>query len=141
MPNIVNVRGDFAGGFTFSKSFTGTITNSFGIGSLEPEKWVADVKENIIKNLPEGKSFKISIIPHPRHKDKEDFVGQFANLSEIVKDTGADGVEYDLSCPNFVSSEGDVYADPKFTLEIVETARVVVGKYPILIKVGHLDNF
>ncbi|MBI1971876.1 MAG: hypothetical protein HYS53_01105 [Candidatus Aenigmarchaeota archaeon] len=141
LPNVINVSGDFAGGFSFSKDFTGTITNTFGIGSPDPEKWVEDVKENIIKNLPKGKVFKISVIPHPKHKTREDFVGQFANLSAIVKETGADCVEYDLSCPNLSSSEGDVYADPKLTREIVESARTVVGKYPILIKVGYLDNF
>lgn len=141
LPNIVNVQGNFEKGFIFSEKFTGTITNTFGIGSLDPEKWVEDAKENIIKNLPKGKTFKISVIPHPKHKTKEDFVRQFSNLSAIVKKTRADGVEYDLSCPNLVSSEGDVYADPKLVLEIVESARDVVGKYPIFIKVGHLDNF
>jgi len=144
LPNIVNIEGNWSDGFILSEKFTGSITNSFGIGSLAPKDWMKDL-ERMVKNLPQGKTFKISVIPHTSRKTLEETINSFVELSLMVKQVGADGVEFDLSCPNFIASEGmkgEIYQDAKFTLEITEAVRNEVGNdFPILLKVGYMKGY
>ncbi len=144
LPNIIAVEGNWKDGFIASERFTGSITNSFGIGSLAPKDWMKDL-EPMVKNLPKDKSFKISVIPHTSKKTSEETINSFVELSLIVKKLGADGVEFDLSCPNFTASEGakgEIYQDAKFTREITEAVRDEVGKgFPILLKVGYSHDY
>jgi len=146
LPNIVCIKGGWEDRFEIVDKFTGSITNSFGIGSLAPEEWSADLS-NFIRNLNDSKTLKISTVCTPsKGETQESIIEQFVNLSRIVKQTGSHGVEFDLSCPNIApgesSSEGDIYTDAKQTRKITEAVRNEVGnKLPIFLKVGYLKDY
>lgn len=146
LPNIVCIEGDWKSEFKLVDKFTGSITNSFGIGSLPPEEWSRDLT-NFIRNLDQLKTLKISTVcTTSKGETQESIIEQFVNLSRIVKQTGSHGVEFDLSCPNIApsesSSEGDIYTDDKLTRKITEAVRDEVGtKFPIFLKVGYLKDY
>jgi len=145
-PNILSIEGDWENEFIVKSEFTGSITNSFGIGSLSSEEWMKDL-EPFIKKLPRGKTLKISVVATPEKGDTdEDIINQFVLLSSLVKKIGSHGVELDLSCPNIHKtggkSEGDIYQDSTFTRKISESIRAEVGNgFPILLKVGYLNDY
>lgn len=142
LPNILAVAGDFREGFTVSESFTGTITNSFGIGSPSPEGWMNDYGA-MAAGLAHGKAFVMSVTATADHKTAaEEIIEQYASLAERVKAVGADAVELNLSCPNGLTLEGALYADAHLSRKVLDKVLDAVGPgYPVLVKVGHLKDY
>src|SRR5581483_1362297 len=53
---------------------------------------------------------------------------------------GADVVEADLSCPNVARREGEVYLDIKLSAAIARAMKPVVGRRPVLLKIGDIAD-
>jgi dihydroorotate dehydrogenase len=142
LPNILQVEGNFEDGFVVSDEFRGSITNSFGIGSLDIKKWSKDYK-SLVEELPKEKALIISVTATPtKNSDRHEIARQYAKLSKLVKRVGSNAVELNFSCPNVTTKEGNIYSDPKLSSDIVDSVLDEVGpRYPILVKVGYLPSY
>lgn len=142
LPNILFIEGNFDTEFVRVDEFSGSMTNSFGMASPPPNEWSKDIAY-AAGSIPPSQILKVSVVSTPTQNGSEnETVSQFAHLAELVRASGVEGVEFNLSCPNVAATEGDIYMDPKFTARIVEAARDRVGpSYPIFLKVGYLDDY
>ena len=142
LPNVVHVKGDFEKGFSASDEETGSLTNSLGMPTPEPDTWAEEAKK--VAGEKEGKLFVMSVTATVLGETgPEEVAGQFAALASKVKSLGADAVELNLSCPNVLPGEGgETFTDPVLSGRIVGAVRSAVGTgYPILAKVGYLKDY
>ncbi|HXW36342.1 MAG TPA: hypothetical protein VEJ36_00315 [Nitrososphaerales archaeon] len=142
MPNILNVRGDFESGFVTSQEFTGSITNSLGMPTPEPEVWFHDASE--LAKRAADRYFVMSVTATLQSgSGEEDMLEQFSDLSGRARRTGADAVELNLSCPNVTAGEGGyTFADAKLSGRVVDSVRSEVGSgFPIFVKAGYLEDY
>jgi len=113
-----------------------TITNSFGMPSLEPSGWQEDV-EKALNHLREGQILIVSGVG--TFEDSEGkLVQDFVRVASMIKETGVPMVELNLSCPNTAEGEGTIYTDPQLAGRIAREVRKVLKDTPLLIKVGLL---
>lgn len=142
MPNVVHVDGDFERGFVTKEDATGSITNSLGMPTPDPDTWKREARR-----VAEGKGKRFFIMSVTatagRETTKEDVLSQFSELSSEAKRIGADAVELNLSCPNVLPGEGgETFTDPKLSGEVVESVRGEVGSsYPVFVKTGYLADY
>lgn len=113
------------------------VTNSFGIPSQTKEFLVEDI-EKTNQALAPGQVMIVSIVGTPR--EGEDFLEDFAICSQIAKEGGAKIIEADLSCPNVVTCEGNLYTSPEMVAEIGKRIKKVIGDLPLIIKVGVIED-
>ncbi len=113
-----------------------TITNSFGMPSLEPPDWQEDV-ERALDHLRKGQVIIVSGVG--TFEDSEErLVQDFVRVSSMIKETGVPVVELNFSCPNTAEGEGVIYTDPPLAGRIAREVRKVLEDTPVLIKVGLL---
>ena len=141
MPNLLNVRGDFERGFVSSEATTGSITNSLGMPTPDPEVWQNDART--MAGIKGDRFFVMSVTATPDAGGEESMLAQFASLAAASKKSGADAVELNLSCPNVLPGEGgETFTDAELSGKVVDAARSGVGTdYPIFVKVGYLDDY
>lgn len=141
MPNLLNVRGDFHRGFVAGDEITGSITNSLGMPTPEPEVWKREARR--MARIKGDRFFVMSVTATPDGGGEEDMLSQFASLALAGKRAGADAVELNLSCPNVLPGEGgETYTDAKLSGRVVDAVRRGVSSgYPIFVKVGYLDDY
>jgi len=141
MPNLLNVRGDFQTGFVSSTELTGSITNSLGMPTPEPEVWQSDARK--LAEVKRDRYFVMSVTATPDPGGEDSMLSQFSTLAAMSKKVGADAVELNLSCPNVSPGEGgETFTDPKLSGKVVGAVRAAVGTdFPIFVKVGLLDDY
>ena len=113
-----------------------TITNSFGMPSLPPEKWQEDI-DRVRQELLPGSLFigsGVGTFSGTSWELKRDF----ARVAAMLKEAGVDAVEVNFSCPNVKNGEGSIYTDADFSAEILEAVRKEIGDTPLIVKVGFL---
>lgn len=114
-----------------------TITNSFGVPSLEPKTWMADI-EKANSYLSDGQVMIVSINGTPGLK--RSLEDDYAYCASMAKEAGAKIIEANYSCPNVCTGEGSIYSDAAFSAKISETIRKSIGNTPFLIKMGMVDS-
>lgn len=141
MPNLLNVTGDFRKGFVSEDRVTGSMTNSLGMPTPEPEVWKREARR--MAGLKGDRFFVMSVTATPGGGGEEEMLTQFADLALAAKSAGADAVELNLSCPNVLPGEGgETFANARLSGRIVHTVRGAVGsEYPVLVKVGYLGDY
>ncbi len=113
-----------------------TITNSFGMPSLDPKGWQEDV-ERAKGALREGQLLIVSVagtFEDTQSKLVEDFV----RVAAMAMEAGAPAVELNLSCPNVAGGEGAIYTDAELAGWVVREVKRVLNGVPLFIKVGFL---
>jgi dihydroorotate dehydrogenase len=109
------------------------ISNSFGNACLES----ARVKEDIAltkKSLSEGQVLIVSV--YGEGASLESMSRDFAAAALIAKESGADIIELNLSCPNLLKSGEPLYWNAECVYEITKQVVKSVADIPILIKLG-----
>ena len=141
MPNILNVSGDFRKGFVVADEVTGSITNSLGMPTPEPDVWKREARR--VARMKGSRFFVMSVTATPQKGTEEEVLSQFGELALAGKAAGADAVELNLSCPNVLPGEGgETFANPKLSGKIVDAVRSRVGsQLPILVKAGYLEEY
>jgi len=141
MPNLLHVRGDFERGFVASEEVTGSITNSLGMPTPEPEVWKREARQ--MAAVKGDRFFVMSATATVEGGTEEDLLSQFAALALEGKLAGADSVELNLSCPNVLPGEGgETFTNAKLSGRVVDSVRKSVGSgYPVFVKVGYLDDY
>jgi dihydroorotate dehydrogenase (NAD+) catalytic subunit len=115
-----------------------TITNSFGVPSLEPKQWMADI-EKANSYLGTGQVLIVSINGTPGLKNRS-LEEDYAYCAALAKEAGAQIIEANYSCPNVCTGEGSIYSDAEFSARISGFIRKEIGNTPFLIKMGMVDT-
>ncbi len=114
-----------------------SITNSFGMPSANPEKWMADI-EKANSYLSRGQVMVVSVVGTPG--ESKNLTEDYAHLAFLAKEAGAKIIEANYSCPNVCSGEGSIFTDPELSGEISEAIRKEIGNTPFMIKVGNFSD-
>lgn len=142
LPNLMHVSGDFRHHFVASDRVTGSITNSLGMPTPEPNSWKEDARR--VAEANGDRFFVMSVTATVGEGDGEhEVLSQFSELALEGKRAGADAVELNLSCPNVLPGEGgETFRDPRLSGRVVDAVRRSVGSdYPVLAKVGYLNDY
>jgi dihydroorotate dehydrogenase (NAD+) catalytic subunit len=117
-----------------------TAVGSIGMPSAAPEFWQADI-QRCRTRLSAGQALIVSIVATAEPAmTEDDFVGEFELLAAMVRASGAQAVEANLSCPNVQRREGEVYRAPDLAARIAAAVRRGAGDLPVLLKVGPVED-
>lgn len=116
-----------------------SITNSFGVPSRAANVWQADGKK-AISYAGKGQVLVLSFMGTVRaNQTQKEFVDDFIQTAKLSYETGAKVLEANLSCPN-IGNEGLVCYNLEATKKIVKGIRKVIGKTPLILKIGYFSN-
>lgn len=113
---------------------------SFGMPSKAPSEWMPDVTRARECLMP-GQVLVVSVVASPAAGSTEaDIVSDFADLAAMAVDAGAQVVEANLSCPNVLTAEAQIYQDPDLSRKVATAMRKSAGSVPIILKSGYFDT-
>jgi dihydroorotate dehydrogenase (NAD+) catalytic subunit len=116
-----------------------TITNSFGIPSMDPDFWQPDLAA-AIKHAKKGQLVIGGIQGTVQETGGFDaYLQDFLTVARLLKETGIKVVELNLSCPN----EGVANLlcfDYKRSTIIVDKVKNELGDIPMLIKIAYFQD-
>ncbi len=116
-----------------------SITNSFGVPSKKPQEWQRDVKK-ALSYVGDGQLMILSFMGTVReNQTQQEFVDDFAKAAKYSFETGVKVVEANLSCPN-IGNEGLVCYNLEVTRKVCKAIRKVIGKTPLILKVGYYKD-
>jgi dihydroorotate dehydrogenase len=110
-----------------------TMANSFGVQSVRPEFWQADV-DATVGQLPEGKQLILSLMCTPQKG--ETLVDDAKRLGKLAAQTHAKVFELNLACPNTDGGAGLIFEDVKRSHALCEAVKNELRDRPLLVKVG-----
>ena len=113
-----------------------TITNSFGMPSLDPIQWQEDAKRSL-ELLREGQVLIVSVVG-TFQGSREGLVKDFARVASMASEVGTPIIELNFSCPNTAEGEGTIYTDPSLAGWIAREVRRSVRDVPLFVKTGLL---
>lgn len=113
-----------------------SITNSFGVPSVEPSVWATDLPK-AAQGAGKGQLLIMSVTGTIQDGfGPEEYYDDFATAAKIAKQAGAKVIEINLSCPN-VASEGVICYSKDAVYQICQRVRQVIGDMPLIVKVGY----
>lgn len=113
---------------------------SFGMPSMSPDVWRADVEWTRAR-LAKEKLLSVSVVASPAPGwSPDDLADDFARCARWAVESGADCVETNFSCPNVSTSDGQLYQQPAAAALVADQVRAAIGKTPYLIKVGFVQG-
>jgi dihydroorotate dehydrogenase (NAD+) catalytic subunit len=113
---------------------------SFGMPSMSPDVWRADV-EWTRSRLPKAKLLAVSVVASVEPDwSLDEMADDFARCARWAVESGADCVETNFSCPNVSTSDGQLYQQPTAAAIVAQRVREAVGIVPYVIKVGFFDD-
>jgi dihydroorotate dehydrogenase len=140
-PNVlaVKVEGELAPDRTLvaSEDYSEplSITNSFGVPSMDPEFWQRDMAEVAAYARP-GQvvvgSFQGTL---PENGRVADYIQDFVLGARLVKETGVPVIEVNLSCPN-EGTANLLCFDIARSRQVVEAIKDEIGTVPLVIKMA-----
>ena len=116
------------------------ITNSFGMPSQEAQVLRNDIR--LARDaLETGQVLVVSVTGSPPSEHSSAdlidlMVKDFVACALLAKESGAQIVEANFSCPNVVSGEGSVYTSPPLVERIASAIVTALQETPLFIKVG-----
>jgi dihydropyrimidine dehydrogenase (NAD+) subunit PreA len=112
---------------TISNTPTQTITNSFGMPSLNTEYIMQDISKakSYLKN---GQVLVVSVTG--------DTLSEFIECAQLAYIAGADAIELNFSCPNITSGSSSIYLLPNVLEDYISNIRRNLPYIPLIIKVG-----
>jgi dihydroorotate dehydrogenase len=113
---------------------------SFGMPSMEPAVWRADV-EWTRQRLPKEKLLSVSVVATQQPDwTLDDLAEDFAQCARWALESGADVIETNFSCPNVSTIDGQLYQQPASAGIVAERVRAAIGKAQYSIKLGHVAS-
>lgn len=154
MPNIVplEVKGDMTldmatKGVKIAKGYQApiSITNSFGIPSMDPSFWQSDLQSAVLY-AKKGQVVVGGIQGTLQEAGGFDaYLKDFITTAKLVKETGVKVIELNLSCPN-EGINNLLCFDIERSSKVVEVVKKEIGDIPLIIKIsyfpeiGHLEK-
>ncbi|MCH2202506.1 MAG: hypothetical protein MK102_11095 [Fuerstiella sp.] len=144
MPNLQPVECDqVSDGITelpAASTMKGTWAVSYGMPSMEPDVWRADVEATRNK-LPQGKLLSVSVVATVQEGwTIDDIATDYAMCAKWAVESGADVVETNFSCPNVSTCDGQLYQNPDAAQQVADCVRTAVGQIPYIVKIGHVPS-
>lgn len=116
-----------------------SITNSFGNPSYDPEIWTADLKDAIAHAKP-GQLVMCSFEGTKREgMSAQDYINDWANGMQMLKDSGVKVVEANFSCPNEGAVQLLCFDVPKVKT-VASAIKNKIGDTPLVIKIAYFDE-
>ena len=145
MPNLLPVDcGSLTGretSLTAASKPMGSWAVSFGMPSQSPEIWQADIAQTR-RDLPPHKLLNVSVVgTMVPGWSIEQLADDYAACARKAVQAGADSIEFNLSCPNVNTCDGQLYHLPGDSSMVAERIRQAVGLRPLIAKIGHFRNF
>ena len=143
LPNLqpVESTGLSASGreLTAASDMQGSWAVSFGMPSMSPDVWRADV-EWTRSRLSKGKVLAVSVVASVEPNwSIDEIADDFARCARWAVESGADCIETNFSCPNVSTSDGQLYQQPAAAAIVAQRVRDAIGHVPYVIKVGFFD--
>jgi dihydroorotate dehydrogenase (NAD+) catalytic subunit len=148
MPNIVplEVKGDMtlevaSKGVKIAKEYKApiSITNSFGIPSMDPNFWQTDLRD-AIQHAKEGQ-IVIGGLQGTLSESGgfEAYLEDFKLIAKLVKETGVKVIELNLSCPN-EGTNNLLCFDTERSLQVVQVVKKEIDDIPLIIKISYYPD-
>ena len=116
-----------------------SITNSFGVPSMNPDVWQPDLAE-CVRYARRGQvvagSFQGTL---PEHGGAAEYIADFRTGARLMRETGVKIVEVNFSCPN-EGTANLLCFDTRRSLEVVEAIRTELGSTPLVIKMAYFRD-
>jgi dihydroorotate dehydrogenase len=104
--------------------------------SKSPLEWTKDI-ERARRELAPGQILSVSVVASPEEGwTLSQISADFVECARLAKESGADTVEANLSCPNVCTQEGQLYTSPEASAEITSALANVLGPCPLILKIG-----
>ena len=117
-----------------------SITNSFGNPSYEPEVWMKDLSDCVSYAKP-GQLVMCSFegTKWDENFSTQDYVDDWANGMQMLKDAGVKVVEANFSCPNEGAAQLLCFDVPKVRM-VSEAIKNKIGDTSLVIKIAYFDE-
>jgi len=148
MPNVVplEIEGDMtleiAGkGVQIAKEYKEplSVTNSFGIPSMDPSFWQNDLRD-AIKYAKKGQIVVGGLQGTLQETGGFDaYLEDFRQIARMVKETGVQVIELNLSCPN-EGINNLLCFDVERSSKVVEAVKKEIGDIPLIIKISYFPQ-
>ena len=147
-PNVLPVKAE--GELTFGEAGKGikvkkdyeeplSITNSFGVPSLDPDFWVKDISD-LTKNIGKGQAVVGAFQGTKKEKQtKQEYINDFVKTAKLLKKTGVNAIEVNLSCPNEGTDSLLCYDQVK-SVEVAKAVKEEIGDIPFIVKIGYFEE-
>lgn len=113
---------------------------SFGMPSMAPDVWRADVEWTRAR-LPKEKLLSVSVVASAGPDwSLDELADDYARCARWAVESGADCVEANFSCPNVATCDGQLFQQPQAAAIVANRIRDAIGSTPLLIKVGHVPD-
>jgi dihydroorotate dehydrogenase len=123
-----------------SEEFRGSWAVSFGMPSQAPATWQADVAETR-RLLPPGKLLNVSVVGTMQPGwSIEQLADDYAACAARAAESGADSIEFNLSCPNVATCDGQLYQHPAAASIVAARVKRAALSRPVIAKIGHLTS-
>lgn len=145
LPNLQPVDcGPLSGGerqVPATESMNGSWAVSFGMPSMEPEVWRRDIEATRERLAPE-KLLSVSVVGTVQPDwGLEELAADYAVCARWARESGADAVETNFSCPNVSTCDGQLYQNPHDAAAVADAVREAIGaETPYIAKIGHVQN-
>jgi dihydroorotate dehydrogenase (NAD+) catalytic subunit len=110
--------------------------NSFGMPSLGPEFWQAELVRSR-EVLNEGQMLIASVVG-TADDDDDDLVADFVRCGHMANEARPHAIELNFSCPNVYGQEGSLCRNPDVASKICQSLHRELGGTPLLVKIGYL---
>lgn len=116
-----------------------SITNSFGVPSMNPDVWQPDMAK-AARSAGKGQVMIGSFQGTKAKSGKvEDFVADYVLGAKLVKETGAPIVEANLSCPNEGTADLLCF-DTDRVVQISSQIKEEIGNTPLILKLAYFES-
>ncbi len=121
-----------------SQQMQGSWAVSFGMPSMSPDVWRADV-EWTRDRLPAGKVLSVSVVGSVQPEwTLDNLADDYAQCARWAIDSGADCVETNFSCPNVSTCDGQIFQQHESAALVASRVREEIGNIPYILKIGHV---
>ena len=112
---------------------------SFGMPSRSPDVWRPDLSR-CRQQLAPHQILAASVVATPESSTTPVGLAEdYAQCADWARQSGADVVELNFSCPNVATCDGQLYQQLDLAQGVLETVRAKLGPYPLLVKLGAMQ--
>ncbi len=123
-----------------TETMSGSWAVSYGMPSRKPDDWRADI-EWTRRHLPEEKILSVSVVGTVQDGwSLEDLAADYAQCARWAKESGADCVETNFSCPNVSTCDGQLFQQPADSRLVADAVREAIGDLPYIAKIGRIQD-
>lgn len=123
-----------------TETMSGSWAVSYGMPSRKPDDWRADI-EWTRRQLPAGKILSVSVVGTIQEGwSIDDLAADYAQCARWAKESGADCVETNFSCPNVSTCDGQLFQQPADSRLVTDAVREAIGDLPYIAKIGRIQD-